>query len=245
MSWGALAAPNHRGVLVPRVLGIALAGAAAIATVAYAAAAHLGAAGWGALIGCLLVCAAGVVDDLAGDGPRGIRGHLWALVNGHVTTGIVKVLVTVGSAVVVITLQPPRPGPIGLWGIVLLAASANVGNGLDVRPGRALKAFLLPATAFAIWGEVADAPAILGLLAGAVVALPVDLRERAMLGDGGANLLGFGAGLALYDLLGDGWVAVAAIAAVALNVVAETVTFSRVIEVAAPLRFLDRLGRRT
>jgi hypothetical protein len=244
MSWGALAAPNHRGVLVPRVLGIALAAAAAVATAVVAAVAHLGAAGWGALIGCLLVCAAGVVDDLAGDGPRGIRGHLWALANGHVTTGIVKVLVTVGSAVVVITLQPPRHGPTGLWGIVLLAASANVGNGLDVRPGRALKAFLLPGAAFVLWGEVVDAPAILGLLAGAVVALPADLRERAMLGDGGANLLGFGAGLALYDVLGDGWVAVAALATVALNVVAETVTFSRVIEVTAPLRFLDGLGRR-
>jgi hypothetical protein len=244
MSWGALATANYRGVLVPRILGIGLAGAATIATVAYAAVRHLGAAGWGALVGCLLVCAAGVVDDLAGTGPRGLRGHLRALANANVTTGIVKVVVTVGAAVVVITLQPARPGPTGLWGILLLAAGANVGNGLDVRPGRALKAFLLPGAAFAIWGEPGDAPAILGLLAGAVAGLPVDLRERAMLGDGGANLLGFAAGLGLYDVLGDGWVAVAALAALALNVVAETVTFSRVIEATPPLRFLDGLGRR-
>ncbi len=244
MTRGELAAPNYRGVPVPRVLGIGLSAAAAVATIGYAAVRELGAAGWGALVGCLLVCAAGVVDDLAGQRPRGLRGHLGALAQGRVTTGIVKVLITAGAAAVVIALQPPRSGSTGLWGIVLLAASANVGNGLDVRPGRALKVFLLPATAFVVWGELANAPAIAGLLAGAIAALPVDLRERAMLGDGGANLLGFAAGLALYDVLGDGGVAVAAVAAVALNVLAETVTFSRVIQAAPPLRFLDGLGRR-
>jgi hypothetical protein len=40
--------------------------------------------------------------------------------------------------------------------------------------------------------------------------LPFDLRESAMLGDGGANLLGFAAGIALYGALPDPWVAVAA-----------------------------------
>ena len=65
-----------------------------------------------------------------------------------------------------------------------------------------------------------------------------------MLGDSGANLLGFAAGLALYDVLPDPWVAVAGAVAVALNVVADTVSFSRVIEATPPLRWLDGLGRR-
>jgi hypothetical protein len=145
---------------------------------------------------------------------------------------------------VVVALQPARQGSTRVLGIVLLAASANVWNGLDVRPGRALKAFLPPAVAFVVLGRIEAAPAIAGLLAGALVALPLDLRERAMLGDGGANLLGFAAGLGLYEVLPDPWVAVAAVAAVALNVVAETVSLSRVIEAAPPLRFLDGLGRR-
>jgi VIT1/CCC1 family predicted Fe2+/Mn2+ transporter len=65
-----------------------------------------------------------------------------------------------------------------------------------------------------------------------------------MLGDGGANLLGVAAGIALYAVLPDPWVAVAAGIAVGLNVVAETVSFSRVIERAPPLRWVDALGRR-
>ncbi len=244
MSWQRLVTTNHRGAVVPRVLGIALAAVAAAATVLFAAVRDLGSAGWGALGGMLLVGAAGLVDDLAPSGPRGLRGHLRALTSGRVSTGILKLVVTSGSAVIVVALQPPRPGVVSVAGVILVAASSNVWNGLDVAPGRALKVFLVPAGVFAVWGAAADAPAILGLLAGAVVALPFDLRERAMLGDAGANLLGFAAGLTIYDVLPDPWVLVGAAIAVALNVVADTISFTRVIERTPPLRWLDRLGRR-
>ncbi len=244
MRWGRLATPNYRGALVPRSLGIVLAGAAAASTVLYAALRGLAAPGWGSLAGCLLVFAAGLVDDLATPGPRGIRNHLRSLAAGRMTTGLLKVVVTTGAAIVVVALEPSRPGYVRLSGIVLLAACANAWNGLDVRPGRALKAFVPPALGFLAWGQLSDAPAVAGLLAGAVAVLPLDLGERAMLGDGGANLLGFAAGLALFDALPDAWMPVAASAAVGLNVLAETVSFSRVIEVTPPLRFVDRLGRR-
>ena len=245
MRWEALTAPNHRGVPVPRTLGIALAAAAAASTILVEGVGDVGAAGWGTLTGCLLVGAAGLIDDLAPAGPRGLRGHLRSLVAGRMTTGILKVVVAAGAAVVVVALQPPRPTLARAAGVVLLAASANVWNGLDVRPGRALKAFLLPALAFAVWGDPDRAPAVLGLLVASVLLLPVDLRERAMLGDGGSNLLGFAAGLGLYVVVPDPWVPIAAVVAIGLNVVADTVSFSRVIEAWAPLRFLDRLGRRT
>ena len=52
------------------------------------------------------------------------------------------------------------------------------------------------------------------------------------------------AGIALYVVLPDPWVAVAAGVAVVLNVVAETVSFSHVIERTPPLRWVDGLGRR-
>jgi hypothetical protein len=244
MRWSRLQGTNYRGAPVPRTLGIALAAAAAVGTALVAAFEPVGAAGWGSLVGCLLVFAAGLVDDLAPVGPRGLRNHVRSLARGRMTTGILKLVVAMGAAAVVVALQPSRPGAVRLWGIVLLAAAANVWNGLDVRPGRALKAFLVPGLVFVAWGTLADAPAIAGLLAGGVLALPVDLRERAMLGDGGANLLGFAAGLAVFDVLADPWVPVAAVAGIGLNVVADTVTFSRVIDATPPLRYLDGLGRR-
>ena len=190
MRWGRLLVENHRGVLVPRVLGVALAIDAAVWTLVLATIEDVGAAGWGALGGLLLVFGAGLVDDLAPAGPRGLREHLRSVASGHMTTGLLKVAVIAGSAVLVIALQPERPTSVAVLGVVLLAACSNVWNGLDVVPGRSLKAFLLPALAFAIWGTPSDAPAVVGLLVGAIVVLPFDLRETAMLGDAGANLLG-------------------------------------------------------
>ena len=244
MKWGRLLVENHRGVLVPRVLGVALAVDAVVWTLVVATIVHVGAAGWGALAGMLLVFAAGLIDDLAPGGARGLRNHLRSAAAGHPTTGLLKVLVIVGSAAVVVALQPERSASVSILGVVLLAACANLWNGLDVVPGRSLKAFLLPAGAFVAWGELSGAPAVTGLLVGAIVVLPFDLRETAMLGDGGANLLGFAAGIALYAILPDPWVAAAAAIAVVLNAVAETVSLSRVIERTPPLRWVDELGRR-
>jgi UDP-GlcNAc:undecaprenyl-phosphate GlcNAc-1-phosphate transferase len=77
----------------------------------------------------------------------------------------------------------------------------------------------------------------------AALVLPLDLRERAMLGDGGANLLGFTVGLGAYLVL-PGWaVEVVAVLAVALNVLGDTVSLSRAIDVVPPLRWFDHLGR--
>jgi UDP-GlcNAc:undecaprenyl-phosphate GlcNAc-1-phosphate transferase len=64
-----------------------------------------------------------------------------------------------------------------------------------------------------------------------------------MLGDGGANLLGFTVGVGAYHVL-PGWaVEVVAVIAVALNVLADTVTLSRAIDAYPPVRWVDRLGR--
>jgi hypothetical protein len=161
-----------------------------------------------------------------------------------VTTGLLKIVLITASAVFVVAILPRREGYAAVAGVVLLAGCANVWNGLDVAPGRCLKAFLVPAAAFAAWGSIADAPALVGLLIGAVLALPFDVRESAMLGDGGANMLGFAAGIGLFEVLPDPWVVVAACVAVLLNAAAETTSFSRVIERTPPLRWVDALGRR-
>ena len=245
MRGGRLAVANHRGVMVPRTLGLWLAAAAIVSSIMIAALGPQGSvsrAGWGALIATMLVFAAGLVDDLVADGPRGVRGHLGALSSGHVSTGIVKVLVVVASAIVALALQPQRPGWIRVAGVVLVAASANVWNGLDVRPGRAIK-FALVAMVTLVRVDLALLPTLPGVAVASLLALRSDLRERAMLGDGGANLLGFTIGLGLYLVLADVAVVAAAAIAVVINVVAETVTLSRVIDAVPPLRRFDDLGR--
>jgi hypothetical protein len=246
MRAGRLSAENHRGVLVPRTLGIwlalaALASAGVVALIGPST--PVARAGWGALGATLLVFAAGMVDDLAPAGPRGLRNHLRALASGRISTGIVKLIVIMAASVVSVALQPGRSGGVRIVGVVLVAACANAWNGLDVRPGRAIK-FGLVAILGLARVDLASLPTLPGVALGSAAALWFDLSERAMLGDGGANLLGFTIGLGLYLVL-PGWGVVLACAlAVASNAVAETITLSRVIDAVPPLRWFDALGRR-
>jgi hypothetical protein len=243
---GRLAVENYRGVLVPRTLGIWLAFAAAVSAVAIGLTGWpvpVSRAGWGALGSTLIVFTAGLVDDLTPAGPRGIRNHLQALGSGRVSTGMVKVVVIVAAAVLAVALQPGGSGWVRLAGVVLVAACANVWNGLDVRPGRAIK-FGLVAFLFLNGVDRAVLPTMPGVVFSSVAASWFDLNERAMLGDSGANLLGFTIGLGLYVVM-PGWgVILAAAVAVSINAVAETVTLSRVIDAVPPLRWFDALGRR-
>jgi hypothetical protein len=143
---------------------------------------------------------------------------------------------------VVVAVEPRRGASVELAGVVLIAAATNLWNGLDVMPGRALKAFLVVGLLF-IGVDWRLAPPVPGAFVPGLFGLLADLRERAMLGDGGSNLLGFTAGLGLYLVL-PGWgVALGAAAAVALNLLGETVTLSRLIEATPPLRWFDGLGR--
>lgn len=238
-----LTVPNHRGREVPAILGFVLAAGGMVGTAWVAATAHVTDAGWIALAGAGLILAAGSVDDLARGGPRGLRGHLHALTEGRLTTGIVK-LCTIGAvSVVTVASAPVRPGLVRVAGVVLLAAATNLWNGLDVRPARALKFGYLaaPAVVACDWSV---APFVPGVFLASLAVLPWDAGERAMLGDAGANLLGFTVGVALYGSLSDGLVALAAAGGVALNVLAETLTLSRVIEAVPPLRWFDRVGTR-
>jgi hypothetical protein len=79
---------------------------------------------------------------------------------------------------------------------------------------------------------------------GAALGLVVpDLRERLMLGDAGANPLGGALGLGLVLTFSPGVRTIALVVLVALNLVSEVVSFSRVIDRVPPLRYLDGAGR--
>jgi hypothetical protein len=125
-------------------------------------------------------------------------------------------------------------------GVVVIAGAANIWNLLDVAPGRALKYGLLAAAVIAIDRMSALVAATVGI---AAALLPLDVRERAMLGDAGANVLGFAIGVALFDRLSTGGLALAGVVVVGLHLVAETVTLSRIIGAVPPLRWLDNAGR--
>jgi hypothetical protein len=85
---------------------------------------------------------------------------------------------------------------------------------------------------------------LLGVFIGpALVGAAFTLRERAMLGDTGSNLIGALAGIALLVTLGDSSRVVALAVVVALNAYGEFRSISRAIEGIPLLRSLDLLGR--
>jgi UDP-GlcNAc:undecaprenyl-phosphate GlcNAc-1-phosphate transferase len=194
----------------------------------------------GELLGAAVVFLAGVVDDGFGGAERGLRGHLRALLAGRLTTGSVKLAAAVLAAAITVAWTPREHLWANLLALIAIAGCTNVWNGLDVVPGRALKGFLVVALVLL----VVDLRAFLLVCTGAAcAALVPDLRERGMLGDSGANLLGFLAGAEIVRRLPEIWLLPAALVVIGLNVLAETVTFTRTIDAIPPLRWFDRLGR--
>lgn len=247
VSVGRLTLSNYRGATVRVVGGVVLAGGLAAGLAAEAIFGDYGASTdrLGMIAAAAGFFVLGLADDLVGDRrSKGIGGHLRALLEGTVTTGAVK---AVGGLILA--------GLIGLWweeslalaildGLVI-ALAANFLNLLDLRPGRACKGFLLLLIPlYAATGSV-ELRQTSAALAGATLAwLPADLREKGMLGDSGANMLGavWGAG-AVLTLAPGGRIVLGFVLAV-LTAASERWSFTRAIERTPPLRWLDRLGRR-
>jgi len=192
--------------------------------------------------------ALGFVDDLLGTGAdgRGFTGHVRALLGGRLTTGGLKLFG--GGAAALIACAAVDRDRVGrlLVDAALVALAANLANLLDRAPGRTLKVGAVCFAALAIAAGLDRDLAGVAVAVGAFVALlPADLGERLMLGDTGANPLGAVLALGLV-LVAPFEVRVGALVVVlALNLVSEAVSFSAVIDRVAPLRWVDRVGRRS
>ncbi len=254
---------NHRGEPVTLLEGPAAAAGAALAV-----ALTPGLAGRGRA--ALVTAAAGAgafggYDDLAGSGDRrGFRGHLGALAHGEVTTGAIKIGGIGATGVAASWLLGGAPLDVAV-NAGLIAGGANLLNLFDLRPGRAVKVAALAGGLLAATGRprtsgaarngpVAAGSPTAGPVPGAVLAgIPLgaglalaaeDLGERAMLGDAGANALGAMLGAAAAASLPRRRRVAVLAGIVALTAASEKVSFTKVIQRTAPLRWLDMLGRR-
>jgi UDP-GlcNAc:undecaprenyl-phosphate GlcNAc-1-phosphate transferase len=190
----------------------------------------------------------GLVDDLAATGDeRGFVGHIRALAAGRLTTGGLKLIG--GGLLALVVCGAARTDGIGplLIDASLVSLAANLGNLFDRAPGRAIKFGTIALVAVLLMASIADRSQLTGVamvLGAALGLLLFDLREELMLGDAGSNVIGATVGLALVLTCGLATrVAVLAVV-VALNLASERVSFGRVIDDVAALRFVDRLGRR-
>jgi hypothetical protein len=190
----------------------------------------------------------GFLDDALGGGeatgaPRGWRGHAGALREGRLSTGAIKAIGALALAAYVVSgrgLESWRY----LADVALLILTTNLGNLLDLRPGRAEKGLVLLGVGLCLGAWTIAPIELLGIFAGPIlVGAWLTLRERAMLGDTGSNLVGAVAGIWLLTTLGGTGRLIALAVVVALTVYGEMRSISAAIESVPPLRWLDSLGR--
>lgn len=138
---------------------------------------------------------AGALDDLIGNrNVSGLKGHFKSLFKGELTTGGFKALfggfvglvvsVCISSSIVDIIVNT-----------LIIALSTNLMNLFDLRPGRAIKVYLVIMIPIYITltGYTKVFPLL--ILPNVLAYFNIDLKARGMMGDTGSNVLGISIGV--------------------------------------------------
>ncbi len=246
---------NYRGRELPFPYGVLVLAAALVALIPLMLLEVLASAElfhpelWPLAVYALGVLALGLIDDTLGEPgegrptQRGWRGHSAALMRGELSTGALKAAGSLALALLAMSWLGLSDGR-WLLAVAVLVLATNVFNLLDLRPGRSTKAFVLLGLGLGIGSGSPRQLWSLGLFAGpALVAGLYDLRERAMLGDTGANLLGALAGLWLVLALSEVGQVIALVLLAAITIYGEVRSISGFVERTPGLRQLDSFGR--
>jgi len=189
----------------------------------------------------------GFVDDMLGSRDvLGLKGHFKSLLCGRLTTGGLKAIV--GLLLAFALSSSLSPGFFeAIVNTLIIALFTNFFNLLDLRPGRAIKVYII--SFFAIWvgltavhksGALLPFVPLLGFVVGY---FPYDLKARCMMGDAGSNVLGISVGFAV--VLSLGWHIRIAILAflIGIHIFTEKYSLTKLIEKNPVLNYLDNLGR--
>ena len=166
-----------------------------------------------------------------------------AVLAGRFSTGAVKAAGALALAAYAVSGRG-REGLDYVADLALLLLATNLFNLLDLRPGRVEKAYALLLAGLCLGGWTIEPLELLGIFIGPVlVGAAFTLRERAMLGDTGSNLVGALAGISLLITLSDDARLVALAIVAGLSIYGEFRSISAAIERLPLLRWLDSLGR--
>ena len=186
---------------------------------------------------------AGALDDLIGNrNVSGLKGHFKSLFKGELTTGGFKALfggfvglvvsVCISSSIVDIIVNT-----------LIIALSTNLMNLFDLRPGRAIKAYLVIMIPIYITLTGYKKVFPLLILPNVLAYFNTDLKARGMMGDTGSNVLGISIGVLMA--LGYGikvrlaWL----VFLILMHLITEKFSLTKIIEKNRVLKFIDNLGR--
>jgi len=195
------------------------------------------------LFGVISMFFAGILDDIIGNRDvSGLKGHFKSLLNGKLTTGGFKALFG-GFIGIIISITISK----NIYDIVIntliIALSTNLMNLLDLRPGRAIKGYLLISIVFLFTLGAYIKNILLLILPNVIAYFNQDLKAKAMMGDTGSNVLGISIGILFvigYSLkVRVIWL----VFLIFIHILTERYSLTKIIESNKFLNFIDKLGR--
>ena len=195
------------------------------------------------LFGLVSMFFAGILDDIIGNRDvSGLKGHFKSLLNGKLTTGGFKALFG-GFIGLVISIAISK----NIYDIVIntliIALSTNLMNLLDLRPGRAIKGYLLISIVLLFTLGEYTRNLLLLIFPNVIAYFNQDLKAKAMMGDTGSNVLGISIGILFvmgYPLkVRLIWLAFL----IFIHILTEKYSLTKIIENNKFLNFIDNLGR--
>lgn len=186
----------------------------------------------------------GIIDDLLGDrNTTGLKGHIGKLFHLQLTTGGLKAFM--GGIISLFVSIPFNNNLLFLFlNALIIALFTNLINLLDLRPGRAIKFYLLyTIVLFVFFNHNNNIYLLVIVTVIAIVYFPMDIKALAMMGDVGSNSLGFVLGFFSSIYFTNPCKILLLILLIFIHIYAERFSITNFIKNNRILSFIDNLGR--
>lgn len=195
------------------------------------------------LFAVMAMAFAGIMDDAIGNRDvTGLKGHFLSMFNGRLTTGGFKAVL--GGFIGIVVSAAVADNILGVVvGTLVVALATNFMNLLDLRPGRAIKVYLIISILVLIFAGDFNRQLYMLLLPGVVSYFIFDLKALSMMGDAGSNVLGVFIGVMIVISFSIQVQLVCLVGLIAIHVLTEKYSLTKLIEQNSVLNFIDKLGR--
>lgn len=185
----------------------------------------------------------GIIDDLLGNrDTTGLKGHIGKLLRLKLTTGGLKALM--GGVVSILVSMPFHNNIFLLFlNALIIALFTNLINLFDLRPGRAIKFYLLYTIVLFIFFNQQNNYLLMISTIIVLIYFPMDIKALAMMGDVGSNFLGFVLGFFTTIYFTNSFKVIILTLLILIHIFAEKSSITKLIENNRILRFIDKLGR--
>lgn len=186
---------------------------------------------------------AGIMDDSIGNRDvTGLKGHFVSMFRGRLTTGGFKAVL--GGLIGIVVSAAVTDNILGIViGTLVIALATNFINLLDLRPGRAIKVYLIISVFILAFASSFNRQLYMLLLPGVISYFILDLKALSMMGDAGSNVLGVFVGVLVVISFSIQAQIAWLIGLVVIHIITEKYSLTKLIEKNSVLNYIDRLGR--